>query len=93
MSKASDESRISRLKQKGCNIVLDHIKENIIEITMVYCQLRLDVEDNISLKQTICSLADEFEKFHKHIDWGGALDYYIEIEKFARDKLVEEFGI
>ena len=73
--------------------MLDHIKENIIEITMVYCQLRLDVEDNISLKQTICSLADEFEKLHKDTEWDGELDYYIEIEKFARDKLVEKFGI
>ena len=73
--------------------MLDHIKENIIEITMVYCQLRLDLEDNISLKQTICSLADEFEKLHKDIEWGGVLDYYIEIEKFARDKLIEKFGI
>ena len=90
---SSFKSRISRLKQKGYNIVLDHIKENIIEITMVYCQLRLDVEDNISLKQTICSLADEFEKLHKDIEWGGVLDYYIEIEKFARDKLIEKFGI
>lgn len=75
--------------------MFDYVRENIIEITMVYAELLKDgkiyTEDSMEGKLTICDLAEEFEKVHINTDW-GAMDYFEEIEKFSKEKLMERFG-
>ena len=72
--------------------------ENVIEITQVYDALmranKLDDDvDSLIYKEYICDWAKEFEELNKDVEWdGGERDYYIEIEKFAEDKL-KDFGV
>lgn len=72
--------------------MLDAVKENIIEITMLYDRMvkkeEIQVEDSMNGKLAICDLAEGFEKLHKGTYWNGGRDddYYVEIEKFARGK-------
>lgn len=76
--------------------MLDPIKENIIEITMVYCRLaasnQIIVEDSLDAKHLICKLANDFEIICRKAD-SYDFDYYLEIEKFAKEKLLNDFGI
>ncbi len=76
--------------------MLDRIRENIIEISIVYCQLILSkniyVEDSFVGKQTICELAEKFEELHKNTDWNEKLDYHMEIEKFAKESLMDKYA-
>lgn len=78
---------------------MDRYLENVIEITQVYDALmranKLDDDvDSLIYKEYICDWAKEFEELNKDVEWdGGERDYYVEIEKFAEDKLLEEFGV
>ena len=78
--------------------------ENVIEITQVYDALmranKLDDDvDSLIYKEYICDWAAEFETLNRNVEWGNVgedgveRDYYIEIEKFAEDKLLKEFGV
>ena len=75
--------------------MLDHIKDNIIEIAIIYNNLlqadEIIVEDSLDGKHAICELAEEFEELHRGTDWDGESDYYIEIEKFAKENLKDRF--
>lgn len=73
--------------------------ENVIEITLVYnslmCSGEIDDDvDSLVYKQSIYEYAREFEKENKDVGFdGGERDYYIEIEEFAKKKLLGDFGI
>lgn len=75
--------------------MLDKVKENIIEITMVYCHLfrenAIQVTDSTDAKQTICELAEKFERIQKDKDWNANEDYLTEIEAYARDELIKQY--
>ena len=73
--------------------------ENVIEITLVYnslmCSGEIDDDvDSLVYKQSIYEYAREFEKENKGVEFnGGERDYYIEIEEFAKKKLLGDFEI
>jgi len=78
------------------NGVLGYLEENIIEITLVYAGLlekgEIAVNDSLDAKWEICRLANQFDEFYKNVDWNESdLDYYEEVERFAKEKLLEQF--
>ena len=83
---------------------MDRYLENVIEITQVYDALiksgKIDDDvDSLTYKEFICDWAAEFETLNRNVEWGNVgedgveRDYYIEIEKFAEDKLLKNFGV
>lgn len=75
--------------------MLNKVRENIIEITMVYSQLLLAdaimVSDSTDGKQTICELAEKFEEIHKDTDWDVDGDYLTDIENYAKEELLKQY--
>lgn len=86
------------IKQVLLDRGLDRMKESIIEITMIYDQLcrddEIEVENSMAGKQMICQIAEEFEEKYQNQSWAvekNDPDYYETINKFARERLLEEF--
>lgn len=79
----SSEGTVFRAKN------VDHMSENIIEISWIYQNLKNknalpDCEDSLEAKAAIIHLAKMFEEEYAGIDWNEVTDdYYEEIEKFA----------
>lgn len=84
---------------------LTFLMENVIEIAWMFDQLmeceiikswdELNDEcyDSLEVKTEIVRIAKDFEKQYKNIDWNDTdLDYFIELEKFARTELIKTFG-
>lgn len=78
--------------------------ENAIEITWMFDGL-IDAEEikswdelidtfgSSGIKNEIIQIAKDFEEQYKNVDWNDTeLDYIVEIEKFAEEKLIEVFG-
>lgn len=90
----------------ACKNMTEALLEDVIEITWMFDGLVdsgkikswdeiLDQEDgSAGIKNTIKEIAQEFEKkFPFETTWEDTeLDYIEEIEKFAKEKLVEIFG-
>ena len=78
--------------------MMDKYLENVIEITQVYTSLMAEGKlnddiDSLDYKEAICDWAAEFETLNRKVEWDGVeRDYYIEIEQFAREKLLNDFG-
>lgn len=86
----------------------NRVYENIIEITWVFEQLE-KTEDikpfNVlveelttgsdAIKDTIIQIAEDFEKeYPDDYDWNAAdTEYLTEIQVYAKERLVEEFGM
>lgn len=76
---------------------MTRIEENIIEIAWIDERLSLtgmykEDTDSMDEKLAVIDLAYQFEREHENVEWGMKLDYYEEIEKFATEKLLEQFG-
>ena len=89
----------------ACKNKTEVLLEDVIEITWVFDGLIKSNEikswDEIlenfcgldGIKQEIRKIAEDFEKKYPQTTWEDtALDYIEEIEKFAKEKLVEIFG-
>lgn len=84
---------------------LTFLMESVIEIAWIFDQLMEcgtikswdelydEYYDSLVIKTEIVSIAEEFEKQYKNIDWDDTgLDYVIEVLKFARTELIKTFG-
>lgn len=90
----------------ACKNITEALLEDVIEITWVFDGLiksneirpRNEIIENFcgsdGIKQEIRKIAEEFEKKYPfETAWEDTdLDYIEEIEKFAKDKLIEKFG-
>lgn len=90
----------------ACENITDALIEDVIEITWVFDGLEksgeikncVDIIEECggfdSLKQEIRQIAEDFEKdFPFETTWeDGDLDYLLEIEKFAKNRLIKKFG-
>lgn len=86
------------------NVIIEALLEDVIEITWMFDSLMEsgkiqkwdDIIDGLGsscIKNEIKQIAKDFEKKFSNIDWNDTkLDYIIEIEKFAEEKLIEIFG-
>lgn len=86
------------------NVITEALLEDVIEITWMFDGLmesgKIQKWDDIiddfgssGIKNEIKQIAKDFEKKFSNIDWNDTkLDYIIEIEKFAEEKLIEIFG-
>jgi len=78
---------------------INALLENAIEITWIWEALCMQrkvkrPEDSRNTIASIQKIAKDFEKkFSFGTSWNGDLDYIEEIEKFAEEKLVKEYGI
>lgn len=84
-------------KQKKPGLVFDRLSENLIEISLVFAGLRTECKslsdiDSITWKQMFADWANEFETIHAGTDWDQE-DYLDEIEKYARQKILEYAGL
>lgn len=84
----------------GGKLVYGKAVENLVEITLVYAELvktheYLSSIDSTRWKQYFTDWANEFEDQHGTIDWnsGEHGDYYEEIEKFAKKKILAVIGM
>lgn len=82
-------------------------EENIVNIAMRAGELlkagmieRDDVTGHAGLTEAIIEMAEEFEQKFKGVDWNGEvipggenLDYWEEIDRFAEQKLLEQYGL
>lgn len=85
-----------------CINITEALLENVIEITWVYDNLFksdklsgwvVHMIGSSGIKSEIIKIAKDFEKKFSNIDWEDTdLDYIVEIEKFAKKKLIESFG-
>lgn len=49
--------------------------------------------DSVGVKMEIIHIAKKFESQYQNIDWNDSdLDYVIELDKFARQELIQFFG-
>lgn len=85
--------------QDGERIVFGKAAENLVEITLVFSKLLYEnqgripeLSDSMEWKLRFMDFANEFEELYGMTDWnsGEHGDYYEEIEKFARGKLLED---
>lgn len=75
-------------------------EENIINIAMKAAELlkdgrieRDDISGHTGLIQTILSLSDKFEEKNAGVDYDAmGRDYWLEIDEFAEQHLLEEYG-
>ncbi len=80
---------------------MTHKEENIVNIAMRAGELlaagkieRDDITGHAGLTDTIISLAEDFEKRNEGVDYDAAdRDYWIEIDAFAEEQLLERYGI
>ena len=88
-----------------CKNISETLLENVIEITWMFDGLEksgkikswnelMDEYGSDGVKSVIKQIAEEFErKYPFDITWVDTeLDYIVEIEKFAKEELIEEFG-
>lgn len=78
--------------------------ESVVEITWMFdCLMEsgdiqkwddiIDTFGSSGIKNEIIHIAKDFEEQYKNVDWNNTeLDYIVEIEKFAEEKLIEVFG-
>lgn len=76
-------------------VVFGHLTENIMEITLVYANLQESISglceiDSITWKQKFVDWANEFESQWQE---GKDSDYFDDIEKYARRKILEYAGL
>ena len=77
---------------------MNKLAENIIEITLVWARLadQRDLKDDVDsmdIKQSIIKYAQDFESKYRDITWDGdAFDYYLTIEKYGKQRLLDDYG-
>lgn len=77
------------------------LNENIVNISMRAAELLLagkierdDMSGHAGLTETIINLAEKFEKENAGVDWNMSdRDYWLEIDAFAEEQLLERYGV
>lgn len=87
-----------------CRNINEALLESVVEVTWMFDGLMesgdiqkwddiIDTFGSSGIKNEIIQIAKDFEKKFSNIDWNDTeLDYIVEIEKFAKEKLIEVFG-
>lgn len=77
---------------------MNKLTENIIEITLVWARLTEERDlkegiDSLDVKESIIKYAQDFESKYRDITWDGdAFDYYLIIEKYGKQRLLDDYG-
>ncbi len=93
--KYSEEIQLQDQQQD--KIVYNKASENLVEISLVYVNMleehkKMSSIDSATWKQLFVQWANDFETVNVGVDWDQK--YYLEeIEKFARQKILEYIGL